>query len=50
MRRFATSLVALAVALVVFVVPAGAITNGQPDGGEHPFDREQFSSLSVGEH
>ena len=37
MRKLATWLVAFAVALTVFVVPAGAITNGQPDAGEHPY-------------
>jgi hypothetical protein len=37
MRKLATSVAALAVALVVFVVPAGAITNGQPDAFEHPY-------------
>jgi Trypsin len=37
MRRAAIPFVALVVALVVYVVPAAAITNGQPDAGEHPY-------------
>jgi hypothetical protein len=38
MRKLATSLAALVVALLfAFVVPAGAITNGQADAGEHPY-------------
>jgi len=36
MRKTAISLAVLA-AFLVLVVPAGAITNGQPDGGEHPY-------------
>jgi hypothetical protein len=37
MQKFLTALAALAVVLVVFVVPAGAITNGTPDNGAHPY-------------
>jgi hypothetical protein len=37
MRKLATSFVAVIVGLIVAVVPAGAITNGQPDAGEHPY-------------
>jgi hypothetical protein len=37
MRKLTTSLAALVVALFTFVVPAGAITNGQADAGEHPY-------------
>jgi hypothetical protein len=37
MRKAIVSLVVLAVALAIGVVPAGAITNGQPDGNEHPY-------------
>jgi secreted trypsin-like serine protease len=36
MRKLTTSLAVLAVALIVFVVPAGAITDGTPDGNGHP--------------
>ena len=37
MRRIALVLAAMAAAFLVLVIPAGAITNGQPDGGEHPY-------------
>jgi hypothetical protein len=37
MRKLTTSLVTLMAALLVFVVPASAITSGQPDGGEHGY-------------
>jgi hypothetical protein len=37
MRKLATSLVAFVAALIIVVVPAGAITNGQADAGEHPY-------------
>jgi hypothetical protein len=37
MRKLTTSLAAFAVALFIFVVPAGAITSGQPDAGEHAY-------------
>jgi hypothetical protein len=34
MRKPATSLVAFVAALIIVVVPAGAITNGQADAGD----------------
>jgi hypothetical protein len=37
MRKLATSFVAFVAALIIVVVPAGAITNGQADAGEHPY-------------
>lgn len=37
MRKAAISFAALVVALFVSVIPAGAITNGQADAGEHPY-------------
>ncbi len=37
MRKLIASLAVLAAALTVGIVPAGAITNGVPDGNEHPF-------------
>ena len=37
MRKLAMLVGALAAALLVLVVPAGAITTGQADGGEHPY-------------
>lgn len=37
MRKLVIALTALAVALAVAVVPAGAITNGQADAGEHAY-------------
>jgi hypothetical protein len=37
MGKLATALVAFVVALTIVVVPAGAITSGQPDAGEHPY-------------
>jgi hypothetical protein len=37
MRKLTVSLAALVIALITFVVPAGAITDGQPDAGEHPY-------------
>jgi hypothetical protein len=37
MRKLLTALVALAAAAVIVAVPAGAITNGVPDGNGHPF-------------
>ena len=37
MRRIALVLAAMAAAFLVLAIPAGAITNGQPDGGEHPY-------------
>jgi len=42
MQKLLTALAALAVALVVFVMPAGAITNGTPDGTAHPYVGELF--------
>jgi hypothetical protein len=36
-QRLTLALAAAVVALVVFVVPAGAITDGQPDGNGHPY-------------
>jgi hypothetical protein len=42
MRKVLAALAAVAVALVVFVVPAGAITNGTPDGTAHPYVGELF--------
>ena len=37
MRRLIAALAVLAASLVVDIVPAGAITNGQPDGDNHPY-------------
>ena len=37
MRSLVAALAALAASLVVGIVPAGAITNGQPDNGRHPY-------------
>ena len=37
MRKVAIPFATLVVAFVVFVVPAGAITHGQSDAGEHPY-------------
>ncbi len=37
MRKLALSLVALLVAAFVAATPAGAITYGEPDAGEHPY-------------
>ena len=37
MRKFSLSLVALLVAAFVAATPAGAITYGEPDAGEHPY-------------
>ena len=37
MRRLIAALAVLAASLVVGIVPAGAITNGQPDGDNHPY-------------
>jgi hypothetical protein len=37
MRRLATFVAALAAALVLGIVPAGAVTDGQPDGDGHPY-------------
>jgi hypothetical protein len=37
MRSLTILFAAFVVALITFVVPAGAITNGQPDGAEHPY-------------
>jgi hypothetical protein len=37
MRKIAIALAAMATAFLVLVIPAGAITNGQPDAGEHPY-------------
>lgn len=37
MRKLAVSLVALLVAAFVAATPAGAITYGEPDAGEHPY-------------
>jgi len=36
-RKLTASLLALLAALFVFAMPAGAITSGQPDGGEHGY-------------
>ena len=37
MQRFSAWLAAIVVALAVVVVPAGAVTDGQPDGNGHPY-------------
>ena len=37
MRRLLLALVAGLVAMVMVASPAGAITYGQPDAGEHPY-------------
>lgn len=37
MRKFSLSLLALLVAAFVAATPAGAITYGEPDAGEHPY-------------
>ena len=42
MRRLITLLGAVAAAVAIGVVPAGAIVNGTPDGGEHPMVGELF--------
>src|SRR5215203_208641 len=36
MRKLATAFVAIA-STILLAAPAGAITNGQPDAGEHPY-------------
>ena len=43
MRKLLTAFAALVVVLVVFAVPAGAITNGTADNGAHPYVGELFS-------
>jgi hypothetical protein len=37
MRRLVVSLVAAVAAMVMVASPAGAITYGEPDAGEHPY-------------
>jgi hypothetical protein len=37
MRRLIAASAVLATSLVIGIVPAGAITNGQPDGDNHPY-------------
>ena len=37
MRKLTTALAVLATSLAIGIVPAGAITNGQPDGDAHPY-------------
>ena len=37
MRRLLLALVAALVAMVMVASPAGAITYGEPDAGEHPY-------------
>ena len=37
MKKLLAALAALAASLVIGIVPAAAITNGQPDGDNHPY-------------
>ena len=42
MRKLCTAFAACVLALIVFVVPASAITHGTPDNGAHPYVGELF--------
>jgi secreted trypsin-like serine protease len=48
MRRLTALLAALAAAIAIGVVPAGAITDGQPDGNGHPYVGLMVAQLADG--